>query len=723
MEPSKRLRTKIAKLLSSSRKPEEGFAEVVEYEPRDFLERQHGNMYFVIEVASGSKNAITVGETVINTIKEEFYSDLTRNIILSFESSLRKANEELADITSSGETDWIGKLNVICAIISEGKLHLSKVGATEAYIVRGEKITHISEDGPTLDENDDLHPSKTFSTITSGKLNHHDKILLSTSDLLNHITVSGIKKILIENSPTNTTNKLKDLLKSEEAIGAIGTLIIEMMTEEELSKETDEELEEIWIDEGKNESPKEIFLGVLASVGGFLSNSFTKIKTKLTPPDTKPKGFENRVPKKDEEIEKEEKEEKNPKENKDKKLHLSDHNKDEGFFDFAKNYFKEFSFEKLLSDIKKIYSNTASTLKKKSKDKNFKYLVAAIALIIISIIFISSNYASSKNKAEAKNKYEEAVSLYEKAENALVYEARAEAKEYLNESRALIAEAMKYKYYRNESLELASKIEKALKEADGIYEITANTLAEINNGSPQKIAILSKNIYIATEDKKIVIINSETKDQDILETESETKFTHIVAQPTTKKIVLLNESSELYEIDTTTNKITKMESTGDEFIKADAIATYNSNIYLLSREQNQIFRYTRIITKYSSASKYVNDNTVNLTNATSISIPGSVMTIDNSGNITKMVKGKRQEFSLSGTTVSPQKITKIQSFEDDDSIYLLDQDLGILVYKTNGAYQKTLMPNNKQNFKDFVVDSTSGIIYLIDGNKIINFGK
>ncbi|NTU69351.1 hypothetical protein HGB13_00770, partial [bacterium] len=691
---SKRLRTKIAKLLSSSRKPEEGFAEVVEYEPRDFLERQHGNMYFVVEVASGSKNAISVGETVINAIKEEFYSDLTRNIILSFESALRKANEELSDLTSSGETDWIGKLNVICAIVSEGKLHLSKVGATEAYILRGEKITHISEDGPTLDENDDMHPSKTFSTITSGKLQHHDKILLSTSDLFSHITISGVKKILIENSPSQSTNKLKDLLKSEEAIGAIGTLIVEMLTDEELAKENEDAMDEIWIDEEEKQNPKEVFAGVLSSIGGFVSNTFNSIKNNISPKSTEPQGFENRVP---EEVDKKtEKETKETAINDDKKIHLSDHNKDSGFFDFAKKYFKEFSFEKLISDIKRIYGNFAKTLKKKSKTKNFKYLLAAILVIFISVLFISSNYISSKNKAEAKIKYEEAVSLYEKAENALIYEARAEAKDYLNESKAILSEVVKLKYYQKEIIELASKIELAYKKVDGIYEVDANILAEINNGSPQKITLFEKNIYVATEDKKIIVINIETKDQEIIETDSEAKITTIVAQPTTKKILAFNENSELFELDTKTNEISKVESSSDGFVKADAISAYNSNIYLLSKEQNQIFRYTKLLSKYSSSSKYVNDNTVDLKSASSITIPGAVMTVDNTGVITKMVKGKRQEFSLTGTTVSLQKVTKMQSQEKDDSIYLLDEDFGVIVYKTNGIYQKTLTPKNKQ---------------------------
>jgi len=212
---TKRLTTRIGKLLSGTRKPDEGFATIFVYEPKDYLEKQHGKIYFVIEITSGSKSTSSVGEVIINSIKDEYYSDLNRSVILSFESALRKVNEELSDFASAGETDWIGKLNVACVILAEDKLHLSKVGTTEAYIVRGEKITHISE-GLSVEEEKEKgnHPLKTFSTITSGSVQEEDKIIVSSSELFYHISLAGIKKIVSENTPSDSISKLKDLLKN-----------------------------------------------------------------------------------------------------------------------------------------------------------------------------------------------------------------------------------------------------------------------------------------------------------------------------------------------------------------------------------------------------------------------------------------------------------------------------------------------------------------------------
>jgi len=549
---TEKLATRIGKLLSGTRKPDEGFATIFVYEPRDFLEKKHGNLYFAAEVASGSKSAASVGETIINSIKKEFYQDLDRSVILSFESALRRANEELSDLASAGETDWVGKLNVTCAVLSEDKIHLSKVGATEAYIVRGEKITHISEGLNVEDEGeDDKHPLKTFSTITSGTLQKGDKLILSSPDLFYHISLAGLKKLVSENKPHGAISKLKELLKDEEGIGSIGVLIIDITTEEELSKERYHETDEVWIEEPK---PSQKALGVAGSLLGASANLFKKgaetIKGKVSGKAA------------DQELEKEKpieslKEEEELGESEDASSARAEtapaetskefrKEKQENFVGFVVNYFKNFSLANFSKDTKRVFGNLKSGFKEKTRSIYFKLFLVVAILFVASLLVIVRNYYINKNIKGAKVKLDQAISLESKAEGALIYEARDEAKGYLNESKSLTAEVLKTKYYNKEALDLVAKINESMKKADGIFEVTPNVALEIDKDiETSSFTFLDKNLYfVNSKNNKLISYNIDQKEQKTRDTtSSQATFSQISAFPKKGTIILCFKSS------------------------------------------------------------------------------------------------------------------------------------------------------------------------------------
>jgi len=728
MEENKKLRTKIGKLLSSNRKPGEGFAEVFAVEPKDFLEKQHGNMYFVVEVASGSKAAIDVGEAIINAVRDEYYDDLNRSVILSLESALRKANEELSDFASMGETDWVGKLNVVCAIISEEKLHLAKVGATEAYILRGSKMTQISE-GASLDEEADHHPLKTFSTITSGKLYHGDKIILSTSELLTHISLTGIKKIVQENKPHDAMVKLREILKNEEGIGSIGTLIVEMVTEDEMALETEDIGDEIWIEEKEpNQGAKEIGSALLASLIAFFSNLPKVFKTKVAPKAKDifqqakeavggSKSGKNISEKDNQKTETEKETAQSPA---DRESSKNKSKKDETFISFVLNYFKNFKLDRFIADIKKVFGKMGKFIKEKSKNKNFKFLMAGLVVVLLVIILLFVNFQRTKNMNLAEAKYNEALELYEKGQNALIYDAKNEASGYLNESRALAEDILNTRYFKNEALELVAKIDKALKEANGIYEVSGNLVFELS-GSAEQVVIKNKILYtLDSDNKKVYTYDIEKKKSEEVNLNTNFRPKQMAAFENLNTIVIYTEGPEILELSTRTNNVDKRSTSGG-FKRADILATYLSNIYLLSRENNQIYRHTGGLT-YGASVNYINDKTVDVTNAVSVAIPGTVMVLHENGQVTKLSRGKKIEFSLSLLPFKIEEPAKIINNPESNRIYILDKQNGIISFKLDGSYLKTYQLKDKKQIKDFQVDEDSNVIYALVDNQVLSFG-
>ena len=58
----------------------------------------------------------------------------------TLEASLHKANATLSDITEQGNIDWVGNLNMICAVYSENELHLSQTGNCKTLLIRNGQI-------------------------------------------------------------------------------------------------------------------------------------------------------------------------------------------------------------------------------------------------------------------------------------------------------------------------------------------------------------------------------------------------------------------------------------------------------------------------------------------------------------------------------------------------------------------------------------------------------
>ena len=170
----KKLIARTAKLQTEPKKgrKNKGIAVTYEHSPLDLDERNHGTIYAVININCQEKEAEEVAELIIDAFHGEYYSNLERDPLASFESSLGKINEELAEVTHQGKTGWLKNLNAVLAVLSGTTLHVTKSGKAEAYLYRGEKSSHISNDLA----GDQVNPLRTFINIASGDLVEKDKI-------------------------------------------------------------------------------------------------------------------------------------------------------------------------------------------------------------------------------------------------------------------------------------------------------------------------------------------------------------------------------------------------------------------------------------------------------------------------------------------------------------------------------------------------------------------
>lgn len=158
------------------------FATVFVYAPENFDTQKFGTFFGVIKVDDHSESSSYVVNLLTSVIKKEYFSKLHRTPEESFEAGLRKANLALAELARHGATGWAGKIHFAGGALEKNNLHFSCLGDVSVLLVRAGQLASISEE---LEEEKEAetHPLKTFSNISSGKLEKGDKLILTTNEL------------------------------------------------------------------------------------------------------------------------------------------------------------------------------------------------------------------------------------------------------------------------------------------------------------------------------------------------------------------------------------------------------------------------------------------------------------------------------------------------------------------------------------------------------------
>lgn len=208
-----------------SNEEEKSFCDVFVYEPENIGEQALGNLYIVGEIVNVSENSSYLVNLLASIIKKEFYSNTKRSTVESLEASLHKANATLSDITEQGNIDWVGNLNMICAVYSESELHLSQTGNCKTLLIRNGQITDI---GKNITKEEKTHPFRTFANIASGELETGDLALFATPEFFNVFSLEELRKLSLSLELGEFVEKIQDLIEREEKISTIGSLIMKI---------------------------------------------------------------------------------------------------------------------------------------------------------------------------------------------------------------------------------------------------------------------------------------------------------------------------------------------------------------------------------------------------------------------------------------------------------------------------------------------------------------
>jgi len=350
-------------------------------------------------------------------------------------------------------------------------------------------------------------------------------------------------------------------------------------------------------------------------------------------------------------------------------------------------------------------------------------ILGLILLLILSVIFLLNTRHDKQLQEEYKVRVEEIRQDINSANTKGYANDRTTANNLLNQAEEDAEEILASGYLEGE--------------INGLIEKIQNTRDSINNakriGFPDPLVDLSSKretveaIGVLELDEKIIayeynalypIVVNEALDPKTIDDREVVKDATVMADQ--NSIVFLTESNQIIEY---VDEGFKPMNTEDEIWKSGVdIASYGNFVYMLSPDENQIYKYTRLRSGYSGSSEYSLD--ANLEGTISLAIDGSVYVLREGGDIIKIFKGEQQDYKIEGLGVDMTSSTEIFTLPEHENLYVFDpvnQRIVVVEKETstqNALYKEQIYFDELPEIQSFYVDTEEDKLYLVSKKEV-----
>ncbi|PIU24128.1 hypothetical protein COT12_02725 [Candidatus Berkelbacteria bacterium CG08_land_8_20_14_0_20_39_8] len=690
--------------IATKGKHKEKFLFVGAEEPNQSLDR----FFYIIEIESPWVNGEKIRQTIVEVLETKLKG---ADKAESFESTIKKINAELGELSQSGEHEWIGKLNAIIGFISNNELIFSQTGRISGYLFRGNKISHITEK-PAEDE--DIHPLKTFVSIIDGNITKGDKIIIANSEFYSHLSLDRLRQFFAAFPFDSAIDEIVKTLRHSK-IKDVNLISFDLVDKDDPNSENLEP--KIVILDDIPDSPlkrysKTIFRGLSAgakttgrgvkTIGKFWMNS---IQPKISSGSKK---VGQRI-----------------KKTSDKTFRPVG----ERLGSVPKvNYFNR----KSSRDNYFFYTFSNLTIWGKSllKPKNRKYLYIIILVILLSIGFIKIQINSRNNQSLSSTSnnlasLDSAREQYSKALDDLGLK-KQNAKEELISARDEAQKAISTPAVAEEAKNLLNQIQAKLDLLNSATRIAENTDPTFSFSESQKqLYAVGANLFSISADGKISEYDTRAKTAESYSQISSGmgQVIDIFYNDNNNSLLILTDKPTVAKLDIESKSISELPiADGASWEKSVATATYSSNIYLLDSENGQIWKHILFSSNYTKGSAYLSKQPISIKDSIDLAVDGNIYVMKADGTVIKISRSiEDSNFAISGIPTPDTKISDpLNLFTDQssNSMYIGDKTNNrVLQFAKTGAYQKQYVLDN-MTLTSFAVNEKLKKIWLISDSKV-----
>ena len=740
-----------------------------------------GRVYTLVEILSPWFPTAQVGQNIITNFTNYYYnsdSESTSDLV-NFEESLKKVNQTLSQIVQNGETDWIGKLNAILAVVIENKIHLAQTGHAEVYIFRDGKVNHITYG--LADSQIEQQPLKTFSNITSGELKSHDKILIANPELFKYLDIEVLRQIITLGSTKESILQIAKLLKRKK-IKSINALVLEVLTNQEASKVAIDDLADtIHLDKPIESFSiwfERFWKQILSPILRFTKDNIKKIGIKTWELTKKTyshsKKSAGQLHQKYQQIKKEkqakiaqnaehykepvrepakepllEKKIIDPADLFEKEFMSEENNNNEGLLkDEEINYSPELKVHyyeqkqknkndlwknisnNLMAFFNPIYNYAKKIVKFIFKRQHRSYLLILLAVIILSTVgYLVISQRGQKEVPDlsgVQNILKESEIFAKEAKTAIVQNDLEKGKQlYAKAIEKALPMYLGNNILKNEAFNI---INSSYQDLDKLTNTTRFMKLEpilSLEQNPRDIFVYGNKVYFVTQNEiyQGMIGSSSTVDKvaSLPKANGDFQFGTI----SDNALYLYTSSQKVYKLDLENKNfdLAKAEGTWET---ANNAAFYADNIYLLDGITGQIYKHAKNDDTFASGEEYISSPSINIKNGISLAIDGSLYILKNNSEVVKLQKSKLLDFTLKDIPTPWSKIekpVKIYTDVDAPSIYILDAgQKRVLEFDKEGQFiHQYALPDTFDKINDFWVSTKSKKIWFTNDKSLYEF--
>ncbi len=235
-------------------------------------------------------------------------------------------------------------------------------------------------------------------------------------------------------------------------------------------------------------------------------------------------------------------------------------------------------------------------------------------------------------------------------------------------------------------------------------------------------AILGDNLYtVDTLSGDVLAINIKGSTSKIIASKPELKFAENISTGSVNTL-LISVKNDIYQV-TTSGEVTKQANTSGNWPTSKEITTFANSLYLLSPENDQIYKFSKLTNGYGPKSNYIKNSSAGLLNgASGMAINGGVFVSLESGNILYFNQGIQKDFSVTNPPTDMQNINGIAFSEDPDKLILLNTSksafIVLTVSDTGAQYDKEVVVNETTDISSFVLSNNNKDVYFTTNKSV-----
>ncbi len=351
-------------------------------------------------------------------------------------------------------------------------------------------------------------------------------------------------------------------------------------------------------------------------------------------------------------------------------------------------------------------------------------------LVVIVLLFISIRFlANSRREAQIREEYVVKIEELREEINRANTKGFANDKETANailmnvedEAQKILASG----YFRSEVTTLLEKVEEARDIINNARRVNALVpYADLSEKRESVDALgllgMGGNLF-AYEYNALyeVILDQVLEPRTIDPNEVVTKANVMKDQGV---IIFMTEGGKMIEYANEEFRI--VENADGPWKRGVDLATYDNFLYVLSPNDNQIYKYTRQRDGYSAATEY--NLSAELAGGLSIAIDGNVFVLKEGGEIVKLFKGERQDLvieDMMGIDIS--QATEIFTTPDLNNMYLLDPSNArvIIIQKEvdegRARYKEQIKFEDADGLRGVYVNEDENTLYVTTKKSIV----